>query len=535
MAHYRDPGRAVVLFQQAAELYETAGDRAEAVAARGRGAFATALAGRAEEALPALQEVCEALHALHDQDCATARQVAGALAARARVRLLTLPDAADQDRAGTELEREIGDLLAFAEAHRTEDRMASRIAEALLLLGQVRSGRGEQQAAAEHFARSAEIHHEDGLSWYASEPEAMLARASLDLGDLETAERSARAALDHGAEVLEPAGSAQLHMMLADIFAGTGRDPEAAEHALEAAHWADEAGESEGLGGWARLVLGGAFHRLGRQAEAASVLEAVLPDLERVHGEGQVVQARWWLGECLAGLGEHRDAAEQFLQAAGIARDWEEQQDHAVLANLAADALNRAGLDDQAVQAYQRAEELWRALGRPHAVVRTLRARAWIALREGREGAEAGRSLMSAAEQACVSALAAATDRHEQEHLRAELAGTHRQTGELLVRACGGEPGGEDDDGTAHTAYETALGCAEQAIAQFAACGAAFRDERTGAQLMAAWLEADLGRRAEAAGRARTVLEEYGEEDGETAEQRRSEAESVIAHTARSD
>lgn len=137
-------------------------------------------------------------------------------------------------------------------------------------------------------------------------------------------------------------------------------------------------GEAEGLGAWARLVLGGAQLRQGRTAEAAAVLETALPDLEAVHHEGRVVQARWWLGECLQDLGEPRAAAEQFLLAAEIAKGWEEQQDHAVLAHLAADCLERAGLADEAVRAYARAEELWRVLGRPAQVVRTLRARACL-------------------------------------------------------------------------------------------------------------------------------------------------------------
>ena len=53
-----------------------------------------------------------------------------------------------------------------------------------------------------------------------------------------------RAALEHGGAYLEPTGQAQLHLQLAEILGGSGtRSTEAAEHALEAAHWADEAGE----------------------------------------------------------------------------------------------------------------------------------------------------------------------------------------------------------------------------------------------------------------------------------------------------
>ena len=82
---------------------------------------------------------------------------------------------------------------------------------------------------------------------------------------------------------------------------------EAAEHALEAAHWADEAGEGPTLGAWARHQLGGFLLRQGRWAEAAEVLESALPDLTaETHGDGAVVQTQWWLGDCLSELGEHR-------------------------------------------------------------------------------------------------------------------------------------------------------------------------------------------------------------------------------------
>ncbi|WP_328548800.1 hypothetical protein [Streptomyces platensis] len=88
------------------------------------------------------------------------------------------------------------------------------------------------------------------------------------------------------------------------------------------------------------------------------------------------MQARWWLGECLAELGDHRQAGEHFLLAADIAKGWDGQRDHAVLAHLAGDALNGAGLNEEAAAAYARAEELWRTLGRPQSAARAVRARA---------------------------------------------------------------------------------------------------------------------------------------------------------------
>ena len=72
-----------------------------------------------------------------------------------------------------------------------------------------------------------------------------------------------------------------------------------------------------------------------------------------------------------------------------------------MLAHLAAESLGRAELPAEADLAYARAGELWRALGNVHGLVRSLRARAWLALRaedrgRGGPGADGGRGPRSA-------------------------------------------------------------------------------------------------------------------------------------------
>ncbi|MFC5032641.1 tetratricopeptide repeat protein [Streptomyces sp. DSM 41987] len=525
-----DPPAALALLTAAAADFEAAGEYGEAAACRGRAAYAMALAGTVRPALAAADAACEQLRELHAKERATTRQLTGALLLRARIRLGTVGQAADPQAAAAAVEAEVSDILVLAEAHRDEDRVLGRIADATCLLGRLVAGRGDVRGAAEAFTRASALHQEAGRPWLAVEGEAMLSELALNHGDPHTAARAARSALDLGTEFLTPAHHAHLHTVLAQALADTGQDDEAADHALEGAHWADEAGDGDDTGGWARLVLGGALNRLGRAAEAAAVLETALPDLRAAHHEGRVVQARWWLGECLLQLDEPRAAAEQFLLAAEIAKDWEEQQDHANLAHLAADALNRAGLDDQAVQAYERAEQLWRALGRTPLVVRALRARAWIELREGRPGLPAARRAMESAAETAAAALAAATDEHERDMLRADLADTHLQTGQLLARGCPAEPGDTDTDGSARAAYEEALVHTGRAAATYGS-----RDGRSAAQLVAAWIEADLGRPDAAADRARAVLADYGDEEGETAERRRAEAGSVLDRTKQPD
>ncbi|MFF2330452.1 MULTISPECIES: tetratricopeptide repeat protein [unclassified Streptomyces] len=522
------PAEATAAFEAAAALYEAAGDPGEAVAAAARAAYARSLEpGHADGALAEIASGLERVLALRARGEATARQAGAVLACRARVLGRLVQEATDEESAGAAvagLEQGARELLAFAEPLRPEDRTAIRIAEALDLLGDVAAYRGDVPGASELYERAAAGAHAAGLPWYAVEYEAKTAGIAAQAGDLARAERAARAALAHGAEFVTAPGRARLHLRLAEILGETGQFDEATGHALDASHWADESGESATLGVHARHQLGGWLLRLGRAAEAAAVLEAVLPDITaEEHGDGMVVQTLWWLGDSLTALDEPRDAARHWLEAADIARHWPEQQDHAMLAHRAAQALYQSGLDSEAEQAYARAGELWRALGDVPALVRTLRVRAWIAIREGRPGPEAARAFMAAAARECEAALEARPV-EEAPGLLAELADTHRQTGELIAHVCEGEPGAAPE-------FEEALGHVHRAVAGFTEAGPDFLDLRTAAELMAAWLEADLNRPDAARTRARGVLDAYGAgEPDETGRARRAEAEALLAY-----
>ncbi|MGK5636742.1 tetratricopeptide repeat protein [Streptomyces sp. URMC 126] len=539
MERVAEPEKCADAFRSAALLYDEAGRPDQAALARARAGLALSYAGRAAEAAAAVDAECARVRALFAEGRAEPRAVATALLYRCRVLrdgLAGTPASPGFEAGRAVLEEALEGAAGFAEEHRAAGRvMAGRLADVLRLRGEIALEEGDPARAAGWFGRAVELTDEAGLAWYAPEARAGLARAALTCGDPETAAGAARAALEHGADVLEDVHVAQVHLLLSEALTATGRHEPAVEHALEAAHWADQAGESTTLGAWARLALGGALHRLGRADEAASVLETAIPDLEQGHGEGQVVQARWWLGECLAALGDHREAAAQFLRAASVAQDWEEQLDHAMLANMAADCLGRAGRDDEAERAYRRAEALWRDLGRPEAYVRVLRARAWLAARREDDGPARARELMAEAERECATALAAAGDDAARELLRGELAGTLRQTGELIVRCSEGEPGdsGDADGDAAGAAYEEGLAYVGRAVAVLAEGGPALRDQRTATELMAAWLEADLGRTAAAADRARAVLAAYGDEPEGAAPARRAEAENVLAYVSR--
>lgn len=212
-----------------------------------------------------------------------------------------------------EAEAAVRELLALVDGRAGNDvRLAARVAEGHAMLAELATHSGDPEAGAELFARAAAEFVEAGLPWFAVEYEARLAGLAHQLGDMVEAERALRAALEHGGPFLEAVGRSQLHLQLAEVVGGRGQADEAAEHALEAAHWADEAGAGPTFGAWARHQLGGFLVRLGRWAEAAEVLESALADLTaETHGDGAVVQTQWWLGDCLSELGEHRDAAER--------------------------------------------------------------------------------------------------------------------------------------------------------------------------------------------------------------------------------
>ncbi|MDQ0716439.1 tetratricopeptide (TPR) repeat protein [Streptomyces luteogriseus] len=517
------------LFERAAGLYAEAGDPGEALAARARGAYVRALAGDVDGAAVAVTGLYDEVLALYAADGTGTRQTASVVMSRARILTRRAHGGEGDGAVLVEAEEAVREVLALVDGRTGEDvRLAARVAEAQAMLGELAGLAGDLETAAELLARGAAAFVAAGLPWFAVEYEARLASLAHHLGDVAEAERALRAALEHGGPHLEAPGRAQLHLQLAEVVGGRGEAVEAAQHALEAAHWADEAGESATLGAWARQQLGGFLLRQGRWAEAAEVLESALPDLTaQTHGDGAVVQTQWWLGDCLSELGEHRAAAERRLQAAEIARHWPEQHDHATLAHLAGESLGQAGLAAEADQAYARAGDLWRALGNTHGLIRSLRARAWLALR-AEDGLGEARGLMAEAVRECEAAREAAPDEESRKQLVAELGHTHGQFGDLLARSAVEDA----EDASVRGLFEEALAQVVQAVEVFALLGDSTLHSRTGAELAAGRLEADLDRPDEAAARARAVLAAYDGHDVAVTDDGGGEAEAVRARRA---
>ena len=243
--------------------------------------------------------------------------------------------------------------------------------------------------------------------------------------------RSAMAeAIDRAGDAAPPEWRMVAHLQLSELLAADDLSG-AVHHALEAVAWADLADRGSAV--VARVRLGGHLMAGRRLDEAAPVLEQALSDLDpspEAHGDGMLVQVRWWLGECAISRHEPAEAAKHWLAAAQTAQHWPEQDDHAMLANLAAEALDKAGEKLSAELAYERAADLWAEVGDARRQLRATRAWAW-AVRD-RDAAEASR-IMTGATRVCEAALADATDPDELAELRTELPETLEQHARVIA------------------------------------------------------------------------------------------------------
>lgn len=420
------------------------------------------------------------------------------------------------------------ELTAFVTSY--ADTLPDLAADAEEMLGRVALSQGDPERAVDLLAGAAVRAVAAGRPWQAVDPLVLRAGVLMSLDRPEEAERAARSALEHAAEVTDAEAQGVVRLTLADILLRRGdAAAETAGHAREGAHWFDLAGLTADGGAQARLVLARAYAQDERAAEAAEVLHSALPDLLE-HGDRQAVFVREFLGDLLRRLNEHREAAEQYLLAAETAKGWEDPRPQASLAQSAADTLSDAGLAVEAVAAYERALELHRLTGgAPVAEVRILRSLAWLGLREGVDAAATARArgLMDEAAGVLEAALAAEPDSAE---LRAELAQTWHQLAQVLDRRVGAQQqhdGDEDADeeGNGDAAAtperlaeaeiealrleEVALW--ERAAATYAELGPAHLQDRFQCLNNAAWTEHELGRGEAGAARISALLDEVRE------------------------
>lgn len=384
----------------------------------------------------------------------------------------------------------VAELGAFVDAYEASA-LPDVVADAEEMLGRLALSEGDPEHAVALLAASADRSVTAGLPWLAVDPLALRAGVLMSLDRPAEAEKAARTALTHAAEVTDPETQGVVRLTLADILLRRSKaDSEATGHALEAAHWFDQAGLTAHGGAQARLMLARCHARDGRAAEAAEVLQSTLPDLLE-HGEGQAASVREFLGDLLSELNDPRGGAEQYLCAAEVAKDWEDPRPQANFAQAAADQLSEARLVPEAVAAYERALELRRrSKDAPIAEVRILRSLAWLGLRDEVTNATVARARTRMEEAADVLA-AASAEAPESRELRAELAETWNQLAQVLDRRVSADGKDEDEDGAGDGAGAGEDAAASEALSEEEL--EALRLEEIALWERAAGLHAELG------------------------------------------
>ncbi|MET9465370.1 tetratricopeptide repeat protein [Streptomyces sp. NPDC006544] len=418
------------------------------------------------------------------------------------------------------------ELAGFVDAYAQS--VPDLAAEAEEMQGRIALSEGDPERAVALLAGSADRAVAAGRPWLAVDPLVLRAGVLVSLERPEEAEQAVRAGLAHAAEVTDPETQAVVRLTLADILMrGGDAGAEAAGHALEASHWFDQAGLTTDGGAQARLLLARCHARDGRAAEAAEVLQSTLPDLLE-HGEGQAASVREFMGDLLRDLQDPRGAAEQYLHAAEVAKDWEDPRPQANFAQSAADQLSEARLVPEATAAYERALELRRrSKDAPVAEVRILRSLAWLGLREEVTETTVARARVRMDEAAEVLAEALAQAPEDRE-ARAELAETCNQLAQVLDRWVSASEDDEDDeddrddrDDREGAGLSEPLGAArlealrleeialwERAAGLHAELGTEQLEARFQCVNNAAWTENELGRPEAGAARVTALVDE---------------------------
>jgi tetratricopeptide (TPR) repeat protein len=274
------------------------------------------------------------------------------------------------DPARAELDRVLTDLLAEASELPFEQ------GSLLHIRAQVALSEGDPRQALDVLPRAADKFLAAGAVNRAADSLQLLAEVTMRGGDPRAAEAHLERARAVGGDRLDADTRGRIAALLAEIYVMLGgRDGDAVGSALTAAHLLDDSDPV--VAARARMVAVFAFRRGGRPAEAAALLESMLPDVDRRGDENEIAHVRHMYGECLTDLGEYRAAAEELIAAARIVADRPDQREHAALVHAAANALDGAGMSDEAGRTFDRAAALWRTVGDRDAEIRAVRGHAW--------------------------------------------------------------------------------------------------------------------------------------------------------------
>ena len=370
-----DPIAARLLLLEVASLSAALGDLDSDLEARAAAALTQELAGdhdAARDGIAALVAEAEAAFAAGEL---TARQYLNVRVYRGTIAVHALDDRPDRLPADVTAAAEaVSDVLVAAD-RLGQPHHAGRCQELLMRAAMWREDRPGMVAA---LAGARDAYLAAAAPWHAARPTAMLAELTMRDGDPQAAERLALDAIRDGAAVLDRQEMAQLSSLLTETIARQpGREADFADAALRAAARWDGISAPDTLHNTFNAAR--AYQRLGRHGDAAALFAQAIPEVHVPYDTRTVAMTREQYGRSLTAIGRHREAAEQFLEAARlIVDDQDNSAAHANVAWLAAEALRRSGQLAEARAAFLRTAELFAALGDTSPRVRCLRSAAWL-------------------------------------------------------------------------------------------------------------------------------------------------------------
>lgn len=439
----QDPVAARTVLAALADRFAELGESDEALEARATAAFAAYLAGDRDTAESEAAVVGAEAEAAFAAGGLTARQYLGArglpayIAFNVFARLGESDDPAAAEAVVTTATTVVGAELAVAERFGEH----ARAAVYHRMLAQLAFSRQELAAASGHLESSRDAFIAAGQTWDASEPEALLAQLAMQSGDIAVAEHYAREALAHGGDTVSQQDRARFGSLLVEVLSRQReRQLDLVDAALRAADLWEGLSEPDALHN--RFTAASAYASIERYAEAAALFDELMPRVDVPYDGPSIAMRHEQYGDCLTRLNEHRKAAEQYLAAAALVQDDPGNRvPHARVAWSAAQALQSAGLFDQAVPVYRRVAELWGDLGNIPARVRCLRSAAWLIGWESSwpEALEQMRSVLSELE--------AVPAQQRAEPIAAEIANTREQMDQMLAYLHEAEAEADDEDG----------------------------------------------------------------------------------------
>ena len=325
-----DPAAAQAALLDVAGRFAELGDLDRALEARASAAQALHLAGDTEGNRAQGRAVIDAA-----RDEATAAFAAGKLTPRYYLNVLLIDQIIAGHALGTAAERSAADVaslssglesvLALAEQHG----QAYHLGKGHELQAQVAYWQRDRDAMVRHLTVARESFLGAGLPWFAVQAESNLGELALQAGDPQQAESYARDALAH-AVGLPPQGAAMLASLRANALSQLpDRAAEFADASLTAAARWDGISEPDTLHNTFNAAR--AYARLNRHAEAAALFAEAMPKVDVPYDPTGIAQTREVYARSLRALGRHRDAAEQFLEAARlIAGDPDNASAHAL-------------------------------------------------------------------------------------------------------------------------------------------------------------------------------------------------------------